>query len=191
MAATFNSLKVGLNLLGVQLEGTWIPDENEQKAAWEMYVELVTRVSVVEPPAGEGLLRESLTSIYSLFGTTRQILKEHGPSIAQPKRGGDLSFGRIAVTVLNEVLRPVLTKWHPRLEDYEATKPDTRSRLDHEHLWEQNSGLRETLAEARKALEAYTRMLAKAAGVPELTEQGSEAANRRSSRQRRRGKKKD
>jgi hypothetical protein len=49
------SVKVALNIpyLG-GVEGTWEPDETEQRAAWDMYVELVTRISVVELRPGEG-----------------------------------------------------------------------------------------------------------------------------------------
>jgi hypothetical protein len=49
------SVAVSLKLpfLG-DFNGTWEPDETEQRAAWEMYVELVTRVSLVELQPGEG-----------------------------------------------------------------------------------------------------------------------------------------
>jgi hypothetical protein len=45
------SFKVSLNLpfgLG-GLEQTWEPNDDEQKAAWELYVELVTRTTTVPP----------------------------------------------------------------------------------------------------------------------------------------------
>ena len=168
MAPKLKSFNVGLNLLGLQLGGTWVPDDNERKAAWEMYVELVTRISVVELRQEEGLLREGLTSLYSLFETTRGILREYGPSVAQPRDGGDMSFGHMAVAVLNHVLRPVLAKWHPLLEDYEAGRRPSVSRLEHERRWERNAELRQALAEVRTALDEYAKMLARAAGVPWL-----------------------
>jgi len=58
-----------------------------------MYVELVTRISVAELRHGEGLLHEALSSLYSLFDTTREILREYGPSIARPKGKDNISFG--------------------------------------------------------------------------------------------------
>src|SRR6266700_545024 len=96
-------LQVSLGLpfgLGA-ISGSWAPDDAEQEAAWELYVELITRISVEELRPDEGLLREALSSLYSLFATTREILRRHGPAIARPKQGRDLSFGLIAVTVLN------------------------------------------------------------------------------------------
>jgi hypothetical protein len=60
----------------------------------------------------EGSTRESLNSIYSLFDTTRAILRSYGPSVARPGVGRGLSLGYLAVSMLNLVLRPLLTKWH-------------------------------------------------------------------------------
>src|SRR5208282_2714291 len=97
-----------------------------------IYVELATRISIVELQPEEGLLREALGSLYSLFGTTREILRKYGPTVGKPKGEGRLSFGLLAVAVLNIVLRPVLSKWHPVLEDYESTKPAGMSPSEHE-----------------------------------------------------------
>src|ERR671939_642463 len=105
-------VKIGIPYIG-DVEGTWEPDESERRAAWEMYVELVTRISVVELQPGEGVLGEALSSLYTLFGSTRDILRKYGPSVAEPKGKGNLSFGYLAVAILNGALRPVLAKWHP------------------------------------------------------------------------------
>jgi hypothetical protein len=164
------SIEVSLNLpwgLG-GVKGTWAPDEHERDAAWEMYVELITRVAVEELGPGEGLLREALTSLYSLFQTTRGILREHGPSVARAKGGGDYSFGQLAVIILNEVLRPLLAKWHPLLSDWESRRPSDVSQLEHERRWPENAGLREELDAIRPTLSQYAAMLADAARVPRL-----------------------
>ncbi len=115
-------VQVGLNLGVVQLSGTWEPNDTERLAAWELYVELLTRISVAPLAQDHGLLREALTSLYSLFGTTRQILRTHGPDIAEPKRDGEYSFGFLAVVMLNFSLRPLLAQWHPELEDWESQR---------------------------------------------------------------------
>jgi hypothetical protein len=113
-------LRVSLGLpfgLG-SISGTWGPDDAERRAAWEMYVELVTRISVEPLGPEEGLLREVLGSLYSLFGSTRDILRRYGPEVAIPKRGHELSFGSIAVTVLNRALRPC---WHAGIPSLATT----------------------------------------------------------------------
>jgi len=167
--AKLTSVKVALTLpyLG-GIEGTWQPDETEQRAAWEMYVELVTRISVVELQPDEGLLREALSSLYSIFGTTRKILREYGPSVARPKGKSDISFGYLAVAILNGVLRPVLAKWHPLLLHYESTKPGSVSPVEHEQHWENGDQLRQILNDVRRVLIKYDDILAEVAKVPSL-----------------------
>jgi hypothetical protein len=159
-------LPFGLGSIG----GTWEPGEEERQAAWEMYVELITRVSVQQLGHEEGLLREALSSLFSLFATTRQILRANGPAVAQPSKRSDLSFGIIAVAVLNQALRPFLNRWHAVLSDYETTRPEGRSSVDHERVWDQADRLRADLEELRITLKAYTEQLGEVAGVPSLIE---------------------
>lgn len=165
------SVQVSLNLPYIGgISGTWFPDEAERKAAWELYVELATRITVVELRPEEGLLREALSSLYTVFESTRGILRSHGPSVAQATNGkdGDLSFGYLAVAVLNTVIRPVLAKWHPILEDYESERLEGTSRLKHEGQWERNQELRIVLEETREVLLQYAETLAKVAEVRSL-----------------------
>jgi hypothetical protein len=162
------SLSLGLPFGLGSFGGTWEPSDEERKAAWEMYVELITRVSVQELAAGEGSLREALTSLYQLFGTTREILREHGPAVATPKRGTDVSFGILAVTVLNSALRPMLTRWHPELTDYEATRPEGVSAIQYERRWDRGDDFRRDLNELRGVLRAYADYLGEVADVPSL-----------------------
>jgi hypothetical protein len=167
--AKFTGVKVSLNLPYIGgVEGTWEPDESERKAAWEMYVELITRISVVELKPDEGLLREALSSLYTLFDTTRAILRKYGPSIAQPKGKDNLSFGYLAVAILNVVLRPVLAKWHPLLLDYESTKSGSVSQIEHERRWDKHDELRQVLNDVRGTLIEYTNLLAQVAEVTPL-----------------------
>ena len=81
-----DSVKVSLKLPVVEIEGIWVPDKKQREAAWEMYIELVTRISVAELKPGEGLLREALSSLYSLFKTTREILRKYRTFSGQAKR---------------------------------------------------------------------------------------------------------
>jgi len=161
------TVKLRLPLIG-EIEGQWRPDEAERLAAWEMYVELVTRIAVVELQPDEGSLREALSSLYSLFATTRLILRKYGPDVAKPKRGSTLSFGYLAVAVLNSVLRPVLAKWHPMLLDYESRRSPSISLIEHEMRWDKGQELRNELARVRSILIDYAKLLADVAGVPPL-----------------------
>jgi hypothetical protein len=161
-------VSIGLPFGLGSIEGTWAPDDSERRAAWEMYVELITRIAIQQLGPGEGLLREALSSLYTLFDTTREILRSHGPTVAVPKGGHDLSFGLIAVTVLNKALRPLLAKWHPELSDYESQKPAGVSPVDYERHWAREGELRQALEDLRPTLLGYANILAQVAGVPPL-----------------------
>lgn len=167
--AKLNSVNVEIGIPSIgKIEGSWSPDDSEQRAAWELYVEIVTRISAVELQPKEGSLRETLSSLHSLFGTTRAILRSYGPSIARPKGGSSLSLGYIAVTILNLVIRPFLSKWHPLLTDYEATRPSHISTIDHEQAWDRLFEFRRALAETQKSILEYADVLAEVAKVPPL-----------------------
>jgi len=166
----WETFEVSLSVPGlISVTGTWTPNRHEKKAAWEMYVELITRISVEEMRGGEGILRESLDSLYSIFESTREILKKYGPGIAEPKKKNEVSFGFLSVVILNRVLRPFLTKWHPVLEEYESRRAENASVKEHEDKWELNSQMRTEMGEVRKVLVQYSNNLAKIAGVPPLT----------------------
>jgi len=77
------------------IEGSWAPDDRERDAAWELYVEVVTRIAVVELKPGEGSLREALSSLSSPFATTRDILRKYGPAVGRPRGESDVLFGYI------------------------------------------------------------------------------------------------
>jgi hypothetical protein len=169
MGSKLTSVKVSIALPFIgSVEGTWEADERQRQAAWEMYVELATRISVVPLREDDGLLREALTSLYSLFGTTREILRRHGPEVARPRREGELSFGYLAVAVLNTLIRPLLATWHPELTRYEAQRPAERSVTDHERMWPKAGELRDELERGRGVLLAYAGILGQVAQVPSL-----------------------
>ncbi len=152
----------------------WAVDDDDRHAAWEMYVELVTRVGAVSLGHEAGRLREALSSLYSLFATTRALLRQYGPGLARPKHGGELSFGVIAIRILNEVVRPLLAEWHPRLADWENQRPPGVAPVDHERAWPLAGELREALAAQHRALTAYADALAEVAGVPPLHQESAE-----------------
>ena len=164
--ANFKSFSISIPFLGLQ--GNWEVDDQQRKAAWEIYVELVTRVTVVELKENEGIIREALNSFYSLFNTTRDILKRYGPGIAVASQKSDMTLGHVAVGVLNKVLRPLLARWHPILEAYEKQRPAHVSIAEHEHNWDQTGALRAEIAKVRKELIEYADVLAKVSEVSKL-----------------------
>jgi len=139
----------------------WEADPTEQNAAWELYIELVTRVAVQSLDADQGTVREAMNSLYSLFGSTREILRKAGPKVGASRD----SVGGIAIAVLNQGLRPFLSKWHPILQDWEARRAEGVSPRVHEKTWEQEPTLRKELEALRSGLEEYAKALADISGV--------------------------
>src|SRR6476661_5376022 len=115
------SVEVGLDLKVFSIKGTWEPNDAERRAAWELYVELITRVAVV--PLTGGLLREALDSFHAIFGIARDILKRAGPEVAEPKPSGEYNLGYLTVALLNFTVRPLLSRWPPELQAWEHTCP--------------------------------------------------------------------
>lgn len=140
-----NSIK--LNLKFAELE--FSPTEDDQTAAWDMYVELITRITTQPLAQDEGDEATALESVYSIFGITRNILKSKGKNAE--------NFTKIAIVVLNQVIRPFTAKWHrKKLEG--AFENSTDCLL-----------FRNELSELQSELINYTKALAELAKVEDLT----------------------
>lgn len=98
----FHLSKVKLNLSFAELE--FDTKSDDEIAAWEMYVELITRIITQPLSPDSGDEQTALNSVYSLFSSTRDILKKNGRT-AQ-------SFSKVSVVILNQVVRPFTAKWH-------------------------------------------------------------------------------
>ncbi len=159
------SLNLPFGLGGVTIE----PDEAQQQAAWALYVELATRVAGVELEPGMGSAREALNSLYSLFNTTRSVLREAGPGAAN----GPDSIGPIAIDILNKGLRPFVVEWHTSLSDFEALQTEgQRNRYGgkvtvviDESKWPKLDAFYTALEANRKEMLVYVDALARIAGI--------------------------
>ncbi|MGW7418869.1 hypothetical protein ACWGJB_02155 [Streptomyces sp. NPDC054813] len=139
-------------------ELTFVVNDHTRAVSWQLFVESVTRISTQHLNDDEGFLREALTSLYGLFGTTRDILRA-----ARPTGHGDgVTVEYLAVNLLNRELRPFLSKWHPRLREFENAHPE----LD-ESDWPQAAECRRELSSLQVNTRAYVLSFARLAGVRE------------------------
>jgi hypothetical protein len=137
---------------------TFVVDDEARLVAWRLYVEVSTRVSTQPLASDDGLLREALSSLYSLFTTTRELLKSSRPTVREEK--GEQSVEHFAITMLNTELRPFLSRWHPRLKRFEHANPASP-----ETEWEFNEQCRAELAEVSRNTLRYAYAFARLAGV--------------------------
>lgn len=138
-------------------ELTFVVNNDARQAAWKFYIETVTRVSTQPLTDDEGLISEALTSLYGLFATTRETLKDSRPSVPV---SGDQTVEHLAVTMLNHELRPFLTKWHPRLSEFEKSNPDAP-----ESAWPDSQRCRAELRTVQSNLTGFALGFARLAGV--------------------------
>jgi hypothetical protein len=131
---------------------------DSEQVAWKLFVETVTRISTQSLDAGGGFVREALTSLYSLFASTRDILKQSQPSRLT---GTDPTVEQLAIAMLNTELRPFLTRWHPRLRAWETEHPD-----DGGAGWPENDQCRAELVAMQRRLQAYVLGFGKLARLP-------------------------
>lgn len=140
------SLKIKTPFLDME----WKPQDEDKAAAWELYIELLTRVTTQCLHIEHGNEKAALTSIYSIFGITRDVMKNNGRHC--------IEFTKIAVVVLNQVVRPFTAKWHGLSVKGAFDDP------------ERCSEFRTELERLQSALRTYTQMLAEMADVEDLTE---------------------
>lgn len=134
---------------------------DSQQIAWKLFVESVTRIST-QALDESGLLREALTSLYGLFAVTRDILK-HGQPSAKSSR--DPTVEHLAIAMLNNELRPFLSRWHPVLRQWEKQHPD-----EPESNWSDATECRAELASMQRRIERYVLGFGKLAGLPNARE---------------------
>jgi len=91
------------------LEGEFNPRDPDRAAAWELYVELLTRATTQNIAPEDGDEEAALESVHAIFPLTRDIMRGHGSGAGE--------FAKLAVPVLNQVIRPFTAKWHRHLLD--------------------------------------------------------------------------
>jgi len=140
----------GLKLTLPFLETEWRPQDPDRDAAWELYVELLTRIATQKLAEEHGDEKTALESVYRLFGVTREILRRQGKYCTE--------FAKVAIPVLNQMVRPFTAKWHRISLQNGFADPARCQEFRHE------------LAALQVVLRRYTSALADMAGVEDLTE---------------------
>lgn len=140
----------GLKIKTAIFEAEFAPKDSDKDAAWDMYIELLTRITTQPLSDTDGIEKTALDSIYSIFGITRSIIKQHGRDCE--------GFAKIAIVILNQIIRPFTAKWHKLSAD--GAFNDV----------EQCKEFRSELKELQIKLTNYSKMIADIADVEDFTE---------------------
>ncbi len=141
------SLKIKTPFLDME----WKPQDEDKNAAWELYIELLTRITTQPLEETHGDEETALKSIYTIFPLTREVIKKNGRHC--------IEFTKIAIVVLNQIIRPFTAKWH-RLSVQGAFSDESKCKI-----------FRQELSQLQSNLNVYTKMLGDMAGVEDdLTE---------------------
>ncbi len=140
------SLKIKAPFLDME----WKPQNEDKAAAWELYIELLTRITTQPLSIEHGDEETALKSIHAIFPITREVIKNNGRHCQE--------FTKIAIVVLNQRIRPFTAKWH-NLSVNGAFSDEAKCKL-----------FRKELHALQLELRLYTKMLANMAGVEDLTE---------------------
>jgi hypothetical protein len=143
---SMTSLKIKAHFLEME----WKPQDVDKDAAWELYIELLTRITTQYLSPEHGDEKAALDSVHTIFQLTREIIKGKGRHC--------IEFTKIAIVVLNQVIRPFTAKWH-RLSIHGSFDDPAKC-----------AQFREELSSLQKVLQSYTKMLAGMANVEDLTE---------------------
>ncbi|MFC9329151.1 hypothetical protein [Kitasatospora sp. NPDC057015] len=135
----------------------FVVNDESRQVAWTLFVETVTRISIQPLQEEDGILRESLTSLYGLFATTRETLKSGRPSVPV---GDGRTVEHFAIAMLNNELRPFLAKWHVRLREFEQAHPG-----EPESSWPEGPVCRADLRSLQARMYEYAEGFASLAGV--------------------------
>lgn len=131
------------------LEMEWKPQDADRNAAWDLHIELLTRITTQPLDDDHGDEAAALKSIHNLFDLTREILHKHGPGCGQ--------FAKLAIPVLNQIIRPFTADWHKKSIESELQNPDACRQF------------RTELRDLQAKLACYSQALAEMAGVEDLT----------------------
>jgi hypothetical protein len=125
----------------------WSPTDADRAVAWDVYVELATRITVEELKDTEGNSKTALESVAKLFTLTRDSLKSHGINSA--------NAGTLITAFLNHRVRSFTAHWHPlatKIDENAEKKEDFDPQLRQQFRAQLRNEIQPVLKSLAKAL---------------------------------------
>jgi hypothetical protein len=110
---TWRSFEIDQAEIGVgNSKFRFTPNLTDRQVAYAIWVELSTRKIGLEIDFEHDVIAEIYDSWYHFFSVTRDLLKD--VPVAKVKRASTQAIIKLSIEVLNEGLRPHLTRWQAR-----------------------------------------------------------------------------
>lgn len=100
------------------------PNDTDRQIAYSIWVELSTRKIGLPINVDDDVIAEIYDSWYAFFGITRELIKDVPVSKVRNDSTGKII--KLSIEVLNEGLRPHLTKWQARFRHWYENQMDKR-----------------------------------------------------------------
>jgi hypothetical protein len=104
------------------------PNTTDRQIAYSIWVELSTRKVGLPIDPEHDVIEEIYNSWYTFFGVTREMIKDI--PISKVRGNSTSQIISLSVEVLNEGLRPHLTKWQARFRHWYEKQMETKSDAD-------------------------------------------------------------
>lgn len=104
------------------------PNTTDRQIAYSIWVELSTRKVGLPIDPEHDVIEEIYNSWYTFFGVTREMIKDI--PISKVRGDSTSQIISLSVEVLNEGLRPHLTKWQARFRHWYEKQMETKSDAD-------------------------------------------------------------
>ena len=113
---TLDHAEIGIGTGRVTLK----PNYTDRQVAYQVWVEMSTRKIGLPIDLDDDVVAEIYDSWHSFFGVTRELIKSIPVSRVSDKSTKEVI--RVSIDVLNEGLRPHLTKWQARFRSWYEDK---------------------------------------------------------------------
>ncbi len=108
------------------------PNETDRQIAYSIWVELSTRKIGLPIDVDDDIIAEIYDSWYAFFSVTRELIKDI--PVSKVRNDSTSKIINLSVEVLNEGLRPHLTKWQARYRHWYEKQLDKSDDVDPQSL---------------------------------------------------------
>lgn len=148
----FNEAELGLGEQKIKLKA----NDDDRQIAYKIWVELSTRKIGLKIDLEQDVITEVYDSWHSFFSVTRELIKD--VPVRKYQRDSTAKIVRLSIEVLNEGLRPHLTKWQARFRrwyEHTAEQETNASPQEIQQKFPEFLELAEDLMQVNNRLVAY------------------------------------